>query len=200
MRPERYCALVCSIGRVPRVPYDDDPTFEPGDLIDLAVLGMARDEPVPLDDCCEAARELCHPWLAPTCELVLGRIGRLVAAGHLAMPASAAAATALQATSTGRACFAHLMQRPLAAPTHDLRFCAENLKLAFLPGLDEPLRSRVSADMLAARRRCMACVERQLVACGEERPLLRACLDRQRRLMSAELEVMGAEIAGAGPP
>ena len=181
------------------MPYDDDPTFEPGDLIDLAVLGMARSEALPLDDCCEGARELCHPWLAPTCELVLGRIGRLVAAGHLAMPASAATVTGLQATSGGRAYFAHLMQRPLAAPTHDLRFCAENLKLVFLPGLDEPLRSRVSADMLAARGRCMACVERQLVACGEEGPLLRACLDRQRRLMSAELEVMGAEIASAAP-
>ena len=69
-----------------------------------------------------------------------------------------------------------------------------------LPGLDEPLRSRVSDDMLAARQRCMACVERQLVACGDDRPQLRACLDRQRRLMSAELEVLGAEIGRRAAP
>lgn len=177
----------------------DDPAFEPGDLIDLAILGIARASEIPLDDLCDRARELCHPWLAPTCELVLGRTARLVAAGHLAMPLHDPGPT-LRPTDTGIALFAHLMRRPLAAPTHDLRFCAENLKLAFLPSLDEPLRSAVSTDMLAARRRCVACVERQIVACGEDRPLLRMCLDRQRRLMSAELEILGAEISGPLAP
>ncbi len=173
----------------------DDLTFEPGDLIDLALLGIASAADVPLDDLCERTRELCHPWLAPTCELVLGRTARLVAAGHLAMPLQEPGPT-LRPTANGAALFAHLMRRPLAAPTHDLRFCAENLKLAFLASLDERLRTAVSADMLAARRRCVACVERQIVACGEDRPLLRMCLDRQRRLMSAELEILGAEISG----
>lgn len=175
----------------------DDPRYEAGDLIDLALLGIARTVLASLDDVCERARELCHPWLVPTCEFVLGRTGRLVAAGHLA-PAAPGPEMRLAPTASGLALFAHLMRRPLAAPTHDLRFCAENLKLAFLADLDESLRAQVSGEMLAARQRCLACVERQLVACGEDRPLLRTCLDRQRRLMSAELEVLGAEIGGGG--
>jgi hypothetical protein len=148
-----------------------------------------------LDDVCDRARELCRPWLAPTCEVVLGRIARLVAGEHLAA-IGLGGDMRLATRASGLSLFAHLMRRPVAAPTHDLRFCAENLKLAFLPGLDEPLRSQVGDDMLAARQRCMACVERQLVACRDDRPQLRACLDRQRRLMSAELEVLDAEIGG----
>lgn len=174
----------------------DDRTFEPGDLIDLALLGTARVGDLSLDELCERARELCLPWLSPTCELVLGRTARLVAAGHLAMPLRDPGPR-LQPTTSGDGLFECLMRRPLAAPTHDLRFCAENLKLAFLPGPDEPLRAAVSDDMLMARQRGMACVERQLVACGEDRPLLRTCLDRQRRLMSAELDVLGSEIGAA---
>jgi hypothetical protein len=173
----------------------DELPFEPGDLVDLAILGTARNEPATLDSLCERARTLCHPWLTPTWELVLGRTARLVGTGSVATSRAEDGETVLAMTASGQANFAMLMCRPLAAPTHDLRFCAENLKLAFLPLLDQPLRSRIGADMLAARQRCMACVERQLVACGEDRPVLRACLDRQRRLMTAQLDVVGREIA-----
>jgi hypothetical protein len=177
----------------------DDLLYEPGDLVDLALLGSAQFGPVPLDSLCGPVLELCRPWLTPTCELVLGRTARLVAAGGLATRLGGAADITLAATPAGSADFTLLMRRPLAAPTHDLRFCAENLKLAFLALLDEPVRQEVIADLLAARRRCIACVERQLFACGEDRPLLRACLDRQRRVMAAELDIVGREVAGPFP-
>jgi hypothetical protein len=162
-----------------------DANFTVPDLVDLAVLGIVEESSIAIGPLRERVRILCGPWLSPTGEVIESRLALLLWRSCL-LDSNDSIAIA----PAGRATFEHLMLRPLLAQDHELRFCAENLKLAFLDRLPQPERDAVGADLLAARKRCLACVAGMLDGCGSDRPSLRSCLSHQRRLMTAELEVM----------
>jgi hypothetical protein len=169
---------------------DDGKGFAATDLIDLGLLGLMLQERPALGRLPDRLRGICAPWLSPTLDVVERRLNGLAASSALACLDDDATVTA-----GGHARFVELMLRPIRATSHDLRFCAENLKLAFLDRLPEPQRDRVGADLLAARKRCLACVAGMLDGCGPDRPSLRTCLSHQRRLMTAELEVVAQALA-----
>ncbi len=168
---------------------DDDP-FETNDLLDLALLGGGHDEPLDLDRVALRVRTFCAPWLTPTTEVVEGRIAALLVRGCLRLDGRY-----VTITRAGRSALRSLLLRPLHARSHELRFCAENLKLAFIDLLDEREREVVGRELLAARRRCLACIGGLAASCGPDRPALQACLSLRRRLMATEVEVMAEALA-----
>jgi hypothetical protein len=169
---------------------DDDDLFETTDLLDLALLGAGHDGPLDLDRMALRVRTLCAPWLTPTTEVVEGRVATLLVRGCLRLEASQ-----VSVTSGGRSALRALMLRPLRARSHELRFCLENLKLAFIDLVDASERAVIGRELLAARRRCLACIGGLAASCGPDRPALQACLSLRRHLMNTEVELMAEALA-----
>ena len=168
----------------------DDDLLETTDLLDLALLGAGHDAPLDLDRVTLRVRTFCAPWLTPTTEVVEGRVAALLVRRWVRLDGQR-----VEVTAAGRSALRSLMLRPLRAGTHELRFCLENLKLAFIDLVDESEREVIGRELLAARRRCLACIDGLATSRGPDRPSLRACLSLRRRLMTAEVEVMAEALA-----
>lgn len=171
----------------------EDTLFETTDLIDLAVLGSSHDGPVELDRLPLRVRTFCAPWLVPTAAVVDGRVAALLLRGWVGLDGELVCIT-----GPGRAGLLSLMRRPLRASSHELRFCAENLKLAFIDLVDEGGRELIGRELLAARRRCLACLGGLAADCGPDRPALQACLSLRRRLMTAEVNALAEALSLPG--
>lgn len=169
---------------------NDDDLFETTDLLDLALLGAGHDAPLDLDRVTLRVRTFCAPWLTPTAEVVEGRVAELLMRRWVRLDGQRVTVTA-----AGRSALRSLMLRPLRTRTHELRFCLENLKLAFIDLVDEDEREVIGRELLAARRRCLACISGLAASCGADRPPLQACLSLRRRLMTAEVEVIAEALA-----
>jgi hypothetical protein len=137
----------------------------PGNVVDLAVLGVASERAHSLRALIGAVRHIGGGRFQPTAEVVAGRIAALAEAGLLVPVAGEGADTSWQPSRAGRA---HI-QRPLlmrgGPPVDVLAALCACLKVCFLEMLDGAARRAVLDDLLAAHRAALSDAEAALAGC-----------------------------------
>ena len=174
------------------VPLDTDAT------LDLAILGVTRQQAEPPAALCRHVHALVAPWLTPTAEVVLGRALRLRAQGLLEALPGSSGAEALGCTAAGAGALAGLAQRPLREPMDAAALAGEVVKLACLDLLDSATAMAVAADLVTARHRSHARLRQRLARHGARSPAVARGLEHQLRLLEAAEEAMRALLTGAG--
>src|SRR5262245_46233345 len=150
--------------------------LDTGDVLDLALLGLAADPRPPqqrltVERAAGLLRRLGGPLLSPTLDVVTGRARRLIEAGHVEMardPAAPPTARAhpevplplhlrIQAAGGGRLPDLLLAPDPGdSAPQSDLAFA---LRLCLMDRLDAEGRARLLAQAIAVKERHCAAAD-----------------------------------------
>ncbi|MFM9841853.1 MAG: hypothetical protein ACKVOI_02670 [Dongiaceae bacterium] len=150
--------------------------LDTGDLLDMALLGLAAEPGPPrqrltVERAAGLLRRLGGPHLSPTLDVVTGRARRLIEAGHVEMARDPAAPLAvrthpdvplpphLRVTAAGAQRLRELLLAPEpddAAPQADLAFA---LKLCLMDRLDAAGRACLLAQAIAAKERHRAAAD-----------------------------------------
>lgn len=170
--------------------------MDTGDILDLALLGLAAEPRPPrqrltVERAAGLLRRLGGPLLSPTLDVVTGRARRLIEAGHVEMardPAAPPTAKArpevplplhLRVTAAGAQRLRDLLLAPEpddAAPQADLAFA---LKLCLMDRLDADGRARLLAQAIAAKERHRAAADHAAGHCPASSIFTRRWLERR---------------------
>jgi hypothetical protein len=182
-------------------------TVEPldtGDLLDLALLGLAAEPRPPrqrltVERAAGLLRRLGGPLLSPTLDVVTGRARRLIEAGHVEMARDPAAPPTdrphpklpmplhLLITAAGAKRLRDLLLAPEpddAAPQADLAFA---LKLCLMDRLDSDGRARLLAQAIAAKDRHRAAADHAARHCPAGSIFTRRWLERQAACLADDI-------------
>jgi hypothetical protein len=170
--------------------------LDTGDILDLALLGLAAEPRPPrqrltVERAAGLLRRLGGPLLSPTLDVVTGRARRLIEAGHVEMARDPAAPPTakvrpdvplplhLRVTAAGEELLRDLLLAPEpddAAPQADLAFA---LKLCLMDRLDADGRARLLAKAIAAKERHRAAAEHAARHCPAGSIFTHRWLERQ---------------------
>jgi DNA-binding PadR family transcriptional regulator len=163
--------------------------WSPGNVLDLAVLGVVSEQPAGAAEVVVAVRRIGGgARFQPTADVVHGRIGALARAGLL-VPKSdeVAGQRCWRASQAGRAHLRDLMTLPSGSPGEALSAVCVRLKICFVGMLDPEARGAMLDDLLAAHRRELARARAALERCEHPSPFARRCLVRDVERWEAEL-------------
>jgi hypothetical protein len=180
------------------------PPLDTGDVLDLALLGLAaepRQQRLTVERAAGLLRRLGGPLLSPTLDVVTGRARRLLEAGYVeAVRGPAAPPSGLQAGACASAAQLHLrltragVQRLKdlllapgpddAAPQADLAFA---LKLCLMDRLDRAGRAQLLAQAIALKERDCAAADHAARHCGASSPYTRLWLERQAARLADDI-------------
>jgi hypothetical protein len=199
-------AITRKIGAV--VPHANDgapAALDTGDVLDLALLGLAAESRLPqqrltVERAAGLLRRLGGPLLSPTLDVVTGRARRLLEAGYVeamrdpaAPPSSAqhgvhaaAAQLRLRLTPAGAQRLRDLLlaPEPESAPQADLAFA---LKLCLMDRLDRAGRTKLLDQAIAIKERDRAAAEYAARHCGASSAYTRLWLERQAARLADDI-------------
>ena len=132
-----------------------------GDIIDFAVLGSLAERPRMPMDTIEFVRELCHPWLWPTGDVVRARLSRHLEAHLIEVTTT----KQLHLTHTGQEAVRAYVAHGIATHSHELEVLCESLRLALADQLEPEARVHMYEALLHARDSCLANQLGRLSAC-----------------------------------
>lgn len=162
--------------------------WSPGDVLDLAVLGVVSEHPSSDAEVVAAVRRVGGTRFHPTADVVAGRIAALARVGLL-VPASnqLAGQRRWRASQAGRARLRHLLMLRSGPPGEALAGVCVGLKICFLDMLDPEARGAVIDDLLMAHRRELGQARAALERCPRRSPFVQRCLMRDVERWEAEL-------------
>jgi hypothetical protein len=178
------------------VPQPEPAPLDTGDLLDLALLGLAAEPRPPrqrltVERAAGLLRRLGGPLLSPTLEVVTGCARRLIEAGHVEMARDPAAPPAgrqqpdlpmplhLTVTAAGAQRLRDLLLAPEpddGTPQADLAFA---LKFCLMDRLDAEGRVRLLAQAIASKERHRAAADHAARHCPAGSIFTRRWLERQ---------------------
>ncbi len=178
--------------------------LDTGDLLDLALLGLAAEPRPPrqrltVERAAGFLRRLGGPLLSPTLDVVTGRARRLIEAGHVEMARDPAAPPTvrphpevlmplhLRVTAAGAQRLRDLLLAPEpddAAPQADLAFA---LKLCLMDRLDADGRARLLAQAIGAKERHRAAADHAARHCPSGSHYTRRWLERQAACLADDI-------------
>jgi hypothetical protein len=178
--------------------------LDTGDLLDLALLGLAAEPRPPrqrltVERAAGLLRRLGGPLLSPTLEVVTGRARRLIEAGHVETARDPAAPPTvrmrpevpmplhLRVTAAGAQRLRDLLLAPEpddGAPQAALAFA---LKLCLMDRLDADGRARLLAQAIAAKERHRAAADHAARHCPAGSNFTRRWLERQAACLADDV-------------
>ena len=164
-------------------------SWSPGDVLDLAVLGMVSEQPASTAEVVAAVRRVGGgARFQPTADVVNGRIAALAGARML-VPASdqLAGPRCWRASQAGRVRLRDLLMLPSGSPGEALAAVCVRLKICFVDMLDREARGAMLDDLLGAHRRELALARAALERRPHPSPFARRCLVRDVERWEAEL-------------
>ena len=173
-RPDRPAGAAASPGTAMRA----------CDVIDLAILGILSEGPIPAPTVVRAVKQVGLPRLMPTSEVVEGRIGRLLAEGRVAV---AEVEGELVLTEHGCGAIADLLRAAGPSPAEALGAVCQTLRICLLDRVAPEVRQEIVADMIHAHRRERDRARRALTRCPCRCRFVERCLARDVERWDAEI-------------
>jgi hypothetical protein len=163
--------------------------WSPGNVLDLAVLGVVSEQPASAPEVVAAIRRIGGgAGFQPTADVVNERIAALARAGLLApAPDQLAGRRCWRPSQAGRAGLHDLLMLPNGSPGEALAAVCARLKICFVDMLDPEARGAMLDDLLGAHRRELARAWAALERCEHASPFARHCLARDVERWEAEL-------------
>jgi hypothetical protein len=163
--------------------------WSPGNVLDLAVLGVVSEQPASAPEVVAAIRRVGRgASFQPTADVVNGRIAALARAGLLAQaPDQLAGQRCWRTSQVGRARLRDLLMRPSGSPDEALAGVCARLKICFVDMLEPEARGAMLDDLLGAHRRELARARVALDRCEHSSPFARRCLVCDVERWEAEL-------------
>jgi hypothetical protein len=124
--------------------------MSPSDVIDLAILGVLSEGPASVPTLTRVVKRLGQPRFAPTSEVVVTRIERLLARSRIARTPDAC--DELMLTERGCAAVADLLRGAGPSPAEALGAVCQTLRVCLLDMVAPDLQRDIVVDMIQAHR------------------------------------------------
>jgi hypothetical protein len=164
--------------------------MSPSDIIDLAILGVLSEGPASVTTVTRVVKRLGQPRFAPTSEVVMTRIERLIARGRIA--ATPDACDELMLTERGCSAVAELLRRAGPSPAEALGGVCQTLRVCLLDMVAPDLRRDIVDDMIEAHRRELDRAMEALARCPCRCRFVERCIARDVERWEAEISWLEA--------
>jgi hypothetical protein len=175
--------------------------LSPGEVLDLAVLGVTSERARTAAEVVAAVKQIGALRFQPITDVVVGRVAALAQAGLLVSARSGSSGeVAWRPSAAGRTHVERLLLVPSGSPANALAALCACLKLCFLELLQPAARDVVIEDLKTAHRRALDEAQAALTGCPCRCALVRRCLAREVERWEAELcwlEALASELESA---